>query len=58
MERSDADERTYDVFDAGGNLVQRVSLPNDRRVTAFGDGGVYVIREDEDDLQWLERYKL
>jgi hypothetical protein len=55
---SDADERTYDVFDARGNLVQRVSLPRDRRVSAFGDGVVYVIRSDEDDLQWLERYEL
>jgi hypothetical protein len=61
VERSapaDADERTYDVFDAGGNLVLRVNLPSDRRVRAFGDGVVYVIRSDEDDLQWIERYKL
>ncbi|UCF40975.1 MAG: hypothetical protein JSW43_01135 [Gemmatimonadota bacterium] len=55
---SDAEMRTYDVFDARGNLVERVSLPSDRRVVAFGDGVVYVIRSDEDDLQWLERYRL
>ena len=55
---SKTSERTYDVFDARGNLVQQVSLPSDRRVAAFGDGVVYVIRSDEDDLQWLERYRL
>jgi hypothetical protein len=55
---SNTDERTYDVFDARGSLVQHVSLPSDRRVVAFGDGVVYVIRTDQDDLQWLERYRL
>jgi hypothetical protein len=55
---SDAKQRTYDVFDASGNLVQQVSLPADRRVAAFGEGVVYVIRSDEDDLQWVERFRL
>ena len=55
---SDADERTYDLFDARGNLVRHVRLPSDRRVVAFGAGVVYVIRSDEDDLQWLVRYRL
>ncbi len=61
VERSapaNADDRTYDVFDASGNLVQQVSLPADRRVAAFGEGVVYVIRSDEDDLQWVERFRL
>jgi hypothetical protein len=49
--------REYDVFDRQGNLTSRVVLQRDRRVVAFGNGTVYVVRNDEDDLQYLERYR-
>ena len=49
---------TYDVFDASGKLTGRVALPRGTRVLGFGNGTVYLVRIDEDDLQWIERYRL
>ena len=48
---------SYDVFDATGRLVGSVALRPRSRVAGFGKGTVYVVRTDEDDLQYLERYK-
>ncbi len=48
----------YDVFDAGGRVVQRIVLPAGARVVGFGRGSVYVARTDADDLQHLERHRL
>jgi hypothetical protein len=48
---------TYDVFDKTGALVKKVSLNPNSRVVGFGKGTVYVVRMDEDDLQYLQRYK-
>jgi hypothetical protein len=55
-----ADSRTptYDVFDAAGRLIRQVSLDGDRAILGFGPGAVYVARTDEDDLQWIERYRM
>ena len=47
---------TYDVFDRSGTLVKKVSLNPNSRVVGFGKGTVYVVRTDEDDLQYLQRY--
>jgi hypothetical protein len=49
---------TYDVFDATGRVVSRVALPPSTRLVGFGNGTVYLARSDEDDLQYLQRYKL
>ena len=49
---------TYDVFDATGRVVGRVALPQDTRLLGFGNGTVYLARSDEDDLQYLQRYRL
>jgi len=48
---------TFDVFDASGRRVKQVVLPEGRRFVGFGDGTLYAVRVDEDDLQWLERYR-
>lgn len=48
---------TYDVFDKTGALVKKVSLNPGSRVVGFGKGTVYVVRTDEDDLQYLQRFK-
>ena len=48
---------TYDVFDRTGALVRKVSLNPDSRVVGFGKATVYVARTDEDDLQYLQRYR-
>ena len=47
---------SYDVFDKTGTLVKQVSLNPGSRVVGFGKGTVYVVRTDEDDLQYLQRY--
>ncbi len=48
---------SYDVFDGTGALVTKVTLNPRSRVIGFGQGTVYVVRTDEDDLQYLERYR-
>lgn len=48
----------YDVFDASGKVIGRVALPPATRLVGFGNGTVYVIRIDADDLQYLQRYRL
>jgi hypothetical protein len=48
---------TYDVIDNAGKLVSRVVLPKRTRLLGFGNGAVYLARMDEDDLQYLQRYK-
>jgi len=48
---------TYDVFDRTGRITRKVSLNPRSRVLGFGKGTVYVIRTDEDDLQYLQRYR-
>jgi hypothetical protein len=48
---------SYDVFDKAGTLVKKVSLNPGSRVVGFGKGTVYVARTDDDDLQWLQRYR-
>jgi len=55
-----ADDPTpvYEVFDGSGKLVRRVQLPPKTEVVGFGKQSVYLVRVDEDDLQWLERYRL
>ena len=48
---------SYDVFDRTGMLVKNVSLQPNSRVVGFGKGTVYVVRTDEDDLEYLQRYR-
>jgi hypothetical protein len=49
---------SYDVIDRTGSLVHRVILPPRTRLLGFGKGTVYLVRVDEDDLQYVQRYKL
>jgi hypothetical protein len=48
---------TYDVIDNSGKVVSRVVLPKRTRLVGFGNGTVYLARIDEDDLQYLQRYR-
>ena len=48
---------TFDVIDRAGNVVQRVVLPKRSRIVGFGNGAVYTVRLDEDDLQYLQKHK-
>ncbi len=45
------------MFDKTGRLVGKVTLNPNSVVRGFGKGTVYVVRTDEDDLQYVERYK-
>lgn len=46
----------YDVIDRDGRVVERVTLPGDSRIVGFGVRAVYVVRVDEDELEYLGRY--
>lgn len=48
----------YDMVDAHGRLERRVVLPRATHLLGFGKSTVYLIRTDDDDLQWLQRYAL
>jgi hypothetical protein len=48
----------YDVLDLSGRLVAQVSLQARTRVAGVGRGAVYVVRRDEDDLEYLGRIAL
>jgi hypothetical protein len=47
----------FDVIDRAGNLVQKVVLPKRSRLVGFGKGVVYIVRVDDDDLQYLQKYR-
>jgi hypothetical protein len=48
----------YDIIDGSGRLVGRVAFPTRTRVIGFGATSVYTVRTDEDDLQYLQRFRL
>ena len=48
----------YDIIDRRGNVVARAVVPNAGRVVGFGAKSIYVVRKDEDDLQYLQRFPL
>lgn len=52
-----------DVFDGDGNRLGSVTMPMGRELIGFGttaDGApaAYLVRTDEFDLKWLERYRI
>jgi hypothetical protein len=54
-----SDSRTrYDIIDRQGIVVARVDVPNAGRIVGFGAKSIYVVRKDEDDLQYLQRFPL
>lgn len=48
----------YDIFDSFGRLVARATLPSASRLVGFGRNSAYVVQKDENDLEYLERYRL
>jgi hypothetical protein len=52
------DVPTYDLFDARGQVTGRIALPKGMRFVAFGNGTVYLSRMDDDDLLYIQRYRL
>jgi len=49
---------TFDIVDRAGRVVAQMTLPHGRRLVGFGRGTVYLVRKDEVDLEYLERYRL
>lgn len=49
---------SFDVFDSAGRLAERISIPAQTRLVAFGAKSIYLARTDDDDLVWLQRYAL
>ncbi len=47
---------TYDVFDDQATRVKQMVLPEGRRLLGFGRGVLYAVVEDEDGLQWVEKF--
>lgn len=45
-----------DVLDATGRRVREITLPAGRHLVALDRGGIYLVREDDDGLQYLERH--
>lgn len=52
------DTPNFDVLDASGKVAMRVELPRNTRLVGIGKGTVYATRSDDDDLQYLQRYRL
>ena len=48
----------YDVIDGSGAVTMRVALPPKTRIVGLGNGTIYTIRTDEDDLQYLQRFRM
>lgn len=50
---------SYDIWSPAGRLVGKATLRPHSMVVGFGQGSVYVARQDpEDDLRYLERYAI
>ena len=49
---------TFDLINGKGELMERIVLPQRSKLVGFGNGTVYVVRLDDDDLQYLQRYRL
>lgn len=48
----------WDVLDRSGKLVARWRLPAKTTIVAIGQGVVYTVRTDEDDLRYVQRVEL
>ncbi|MGH7696964.1 MAG: 6-bladed beta-propeller [Gemmatimonadaceae bacterium] len=48
----------WDVIDRSGKLVARWQLPPKVTVVAAGDGVVYTVRTDDDDLRYIQKISL
>jgi hypothetical protein len=56
--RANEQVAVYDVFTRTAGLVARVAFPSRTQVIGLGNGTVYTVRLDEDDLQYLQKWTL
>ncbi len=48
--------RYYDIVDRTGRLAQRLVMPSSQRIVGFGDGVVYTVSIDDDELETIQRH--
>lgn len=51
-------DTTYDVFSPRGDHLAETTLADGRLVVGAGADGLYVMRQDEEGFQYLERYRM
>jgi hypothetical protein len=56
--RANEQVAVYDVFTRTAGLVARVAFPSRTQVIGLGNGTIYTVRLDEDDLQYLQKWTL
>ena len=49
---------TFDIIDGQGKVFERVELPPRTKLVGFGAKTLYIVRLDDDDLQYLQRHPL
>ena len=49
---------SFDLVDDSGSVAERVVLPQRARLIGFGENVAYLVRLDQDDLQYLQKYRL
>lgn len=49
---------TYDLIGPVGTVTSQLVLPARTRLVGFGAGTIYLVRIDEDDLEYLQRYRM
>lgn len=47
----------FDLLDPMGRRVRTIALPRRTRLLALGEPYVYLVRADEDDVEYLQRYR-
>lgn len=50
--------QTFDLVDRAGRRSARVVLPAQTRLVGFGPAAIYIVRIDEDDVEYLQRHAL
>lgn len=55
---SAGEDPLFDIVSHEGRVLYQVRAPPRTRLVGFGRGWVYLVRQDTDDLEWLERYHL
>lgn len=54
----DEQKPLFDLFDDAGRRIRSFRLPEARQIVGTGPSGIFVVREDEVGLLWLEQYSL
>ena len=49
---------TFDIIDAQGRVAAKLELPTRTRLVGFGNGTIYLARTDDQEMEYLDRYRL